>query len=698
MYRPEKTIAHIFGRLLCLTIFFAASALHASGDLHSSVAVKRHVLALYDSRVFGHINETPVHENLEMVLNHLGCIVDYHDLQQGLPADEDMARYHAVIAWFEANAFDDPDAYLRWITRQVASGVKLIILGQPADFRQRETGAPATPELVQRYFETLQVKIQSERWTDNLARIEVRFKNPTLVEFERSLQHELSYYIRILPQHPDTEIGLSLGLRGEPDSDSAVIFDSPRVAMAISPYIIYVEPNTFRRKWRIDPFAFFEKALGLQQIPRPDITTLNGSRIWFSHIDGDALISTSQLASGRYCGEVIRDSVLQRYRWPVTVSVVVAELLQKPQFQNIARSIFALPYVEPASHTFSHPFYWDDNYSDKEKYSTRHLAVPGYRFDARHEVIGSISWIDKLLPPGKKVRLLLWSGNCEPTPEALQACAEIGALNMNGGDTIFDGILNSYAHVAPLSIPVGNYRQIYTANANENIYTNEWHGPFDGYRAVLDSYERTEHPRRIRPINVYYHFYMGEKWASLNTLHQVLRSTTQTEVAPVFASEYVEKVLGFFQARIARLSPDGWLLTEYGSCRTFRIDGTQRFPDLQRSRNVIGFLHYQGNLYVHLGEDDSAELWLQDSAPEQVYLHKASHALSLLELGRDRLQFSTHGFGTGFFVFANLAPGQRWLVRSGERTWYAASDSNGLLRIEAEMAGRQEQRFIITAE
>ncbi|MGC6595324.1 hypothetical protein ACP0GC_25365, partial [Escherichia coli] len=56
-----------------------------------------------------------------------------------------------------------------------------------------------------------------------------------------------------------------------------------------------------------------------------------------------------------------------RYRFPVTVSVVEGELSPQgvyPQLSAqttaLARKMFTLPYVEPASHSFSHPFNWAD--------------------------------------------------------------------------------------------------------------------------------------------------------------------------------------------------------------------------------------------------------------------------------------------------------------------------------------------------
>ena len=129
----------------------------------------------------------------------------------------------------------------------------------------------------------------------------------------------------------------------------------------------------------------------------------------------------------------------------------------------------------------------------------------------------SVKYINEtLLPSGKKVRTFFWTGNCEPTPAAVKLCQELGIDNINGGDSIFDRKNPSYTSLAPLGVEVGGYRQIYAPNSNENIYTNEWHGPYYGFKFVLETFGNTESPVRIKPINIYYHYYSGERWAALN--------------------------------------------------------------------------------------------------------------------------------------------------------------------------------------
>ena len=109
----------------------------------------------------------------------------------------------------------------------------------------------------------------------------------------------------------------------------------------------------------------------------------------------------------------------------------------------------------------------------------------------------------------------------------------------------------SYTRVAPLMRQVGQHWQTYTSASNENLYTHLWTGPFYGFRHVIETFEGTERPRRVAPVNVYYHYYSGERVASLAALHHVHEWVLRQPLARLFTSEYLAIVEGFRTARIA---------------------------------------------------------------------------------------------------------------------------------------------------
>ncbi len=162
--------------------------------------------------------------------------------------------------------------------------------------------------------------------------------------------------------------------------------------------------------WAIDPFRLIEETLDLPKIPAADATTESGRRILTSHIDGDGFPSKAWFPGKPYTAEVLLKHVFKKYPLPQTVSVIEGEVGkrglypdQSEEMEAVARKIFALPNVEIASHTFSHPFFWDLSKAVKKKQYGDHLPIPGYTLDYRNEIIGSVDYINNTLAPkGKK--------------------------------------------------------------------------------------------------------------------------------------------------------------------------------------------------------------------------------------------------------------------------------------------------------
>ncbi len=669
-----------FSKLLLLStvLFFSNSVLGKQ--------VKRHILALYDSERGQTEINNHIHKYAEVILNHSGCMVEYWDIAQELPDDKYMKKYSGIITWFYDNAMNQPEKYLNWASRQIAANKKFVVLGNLLDFKNKKNGKPVSLTAINKFCQRLGLVAGGISWTDDITKIELVSKVPGMVEFERSLDYELTFYAKYTSVHPQNKIYLKIKRNDLPNSESDLVITTPYGGFAFGTYIMYEDEDNFDTKWRINPFTFFEEAFGLREIPRPDVTTLNGSRIWCSHIDGDAFISQSQVNPNLVCAEIIRDEILQRYKWPISVSIVVAEVNQSSKYQDIARSIYRIKWVEAASHSFSHPFYWADNYAEADKYEHRNIQIAGYTFNVRDEIVGSVNYINKkLLPPDKKVKTFFWTGNCQPTAEALKYCQEINLNNFNGGDTVFDKYYQSYTTVTPIGVQVGKFRQIYSPNANENIYTNEWEGPFYGYKLVLNTFENTESPIRIKPINIYYHFYSGEKWAALNALKEVIEKTIVQDVAPMFISEYIDIVQGYYSTQIEKAARDRWKIKNFGKCTTIRFDDNQMFPDFYKSKGVLGFLHYQGSLYIHLKNTNKAEIVLTDVEPEETYLKQGSHRVIQWRAQKKKVSFKTNGYGTGYFVIANLIKNKKYYLSITEIESNRINNSNFIdLRTDAK--------------
>jgi peptidoglycan/xylan/chitin deacetylase (PgdA/CDA1 family) len=432
----------------------------------------------------------------------------------------------------------------------------------------------------------------------------------------------------------------------------------------------------------INPFEFFRKALRLENSPVADTTTENGVRLLLSHIDADGFESRVERPGGPLAATELRERILKKYRIPTAFSVITSTLgdhglnpQQAPALQAEAREIFKLPWVEAGSHTFSHPFYWQDTEVAKRNYKAQYLEIPGYRFSLETEIVGSSQFINtQLLPPGKRVKLLQWSGDCTPGADALEAAYKAGLGNINGGATIITKTNNSLTLVAPLGVDKGGYFQVFAPNQNENVYTNDWTGPFYGYRRVIETFKLTDSPRRLKPINMYHHTYSVTKEASRRALEDVYDWTLAQKPYAIFTSEYVNKVLDFNRTVVAR-SDNGWLIRNKGDLRQMRLPISAGYPDLLASRGVIGFSDHNDQRYIHLAPGGEAFLAMTSTPPRQAWLAAAAARIDHFERTATGMKLSVTAYADGYLRFEGAA-GCRLL--SGNKT-VASAQQGGTL-------------------
>jgi polysaccharide biosynthesis protein PelA len=672
-----------------------AVAADAPGELPRSVLALYKSSELYndvDGRRPKTATTNEIHGWAQMPLNWLGLMVEYHDIDQGLPDERRMARYRGIVTWFQSEEIAEPLAYLRWLGAQMRAGRRVVILGYLGALRDRRTLRTVDLAAVNEALAPSGLTFLGN-WTGNQQVIELRRKDPRMMEFERPLPPGLPYYQQVVCRRADCRPHLVLGRRDLPDSESHMVVTGPWGGFVAAEYARFQFPGEAGAQWWIDPFAFFRDALGVAGWPRPDTTTQCGRRIFYSHIDGDGLRNRSEVRAGASSGQVILEEILSRYRLPTSVSVVVAEieptLLGSREFRELARAIYALPNVEAGSHSYTHPLDWEKR--------TRSFELTGVPFSVETETAGSIRYMEEhLLPPGKRVRLFQWSGSTRVTEEAIAVLDRLGVPNINGGDTMRDREWPSYTRVAPLMRQVGRHWQTYTSASNENLYTRLWTGPFYGFRHIVETYENTERPRRVTPVNIYYHYYSGERVASLAALHYVHEWVLRQPLARLFTSEYLAIVEGFRTARIAR-TPEGWRIFDHGALGTVRFDETRAHVDLDRSAGVLGYLHHQGALYVHLAGPGPAVIVLGDRPPAAAYLVQASHRVTGWKREVGRVALSLSGIGEKVVELGGLGANREIAVeireRAGTRRERARSGPDGQLTVRAGDAGLVEVRL-----
>lgn len=644
----------------------------------------RRVLLVYDSREAPTADSTSAVRYAAMPLEYLGLVPELVDLDAGLPAGSLAGRSAGVVLWLNAPP-RAPDQLLHWLRRQRADGVRVVVLGQFAltlDNAARElfgveplaAPAPRTP-------------------------LTVAHRDP-MFGFESEPQPELR---RLLPLRLRPGTGEALLQLADPTGrryDAAAL--TPWGGFALDPFLVSELPGGEQARWVVDPFAFFSRALALPAMPVPDTTTENGRRLFFVHIDGDGYASRAELPGTPLAGRALLEQVLKKHRTPTTLSVIEGEVAPHGlypalagEMEEIARESFALPHVEIATHTYSHPFRWREaagNDGADDQVRPYHLELPGYRFNLQREIAGSADYIQRhLAPAGKPVRLVLWSGDAQPSAAAVREAQANGLLNLNGGNTVITRANPSLTAVAPLGLARGRASpggpalwQTYAPMMNENVYTNLWTGPFYGFARVVETFELTAAPRRLKPIDLYFHTYSASKRASLNALEKIYAWVAEQPTHPIFASEFVRKVLDYPTWVVAREGA-GFRVRGGGELRTLRLPASLGRPDLAGSRGIAGHARGPDGQYVHL-TGSSAFLRLGGPPSAAPYLLAANARLEGWEAGKGWLEFTLRGHAPLAITLANAGNCQVTQARPLPAGKPRLRTENALLHIQTDDA------------
>lgn len=629
--------------------------------------VPRNIIGLYDSSE----GPDPVYTNLQrfavMPLNYLGYQVKLYDLRQPLPTGILKGRYAGVVIWPNADSSGMQQGLLEWVVRQKNDGVPLVFLDRFGVSLQRAVEAldgSASP--AQPLAEPIRILHH-----DQLVGYETQplFPNGGLqpLRFERST--------------PLLAFSTVAGAVREP------VAITPWGGYALDPYVVNELVND-RARWVIDPFSFFTRALQLEPLPAPDVTTENGYRLLLVHIDADGFESRVERPSGPFAATELRERILEKYRIPTTYSVITSILGDRgvnqtnaSVLQQEARKIFRSPWVEAGSHTFSHPFYWKTTAVTRRDYQAQYLPIPGYTFSLEVEIPGSIRFMEEqLLPPGKKVRLLQWSGNCLPDAEAVALTYRSGVGNINGGDTKITESNRSLTAVAPLGLYRDSWFQVFAPNQNENVYTKNWTDFFYGYRRVIETFKLTETPRRLKPINIYYHNYSVTKEASRRALEDVYDWALAQKPYSIYTSEYVAKVLDFNRTAVAR-SGEGWLIVNNGHLRQVRLPVNAGYPDLEASRGVMGFHDHDDQRYIHLASGGNSYLRLTPTPPSIPWLAGVSARVEQYRWHAYGIKMRVTAYHEADIVFKNA--GACRLLHNGMQTEIKPVDGTLSFRIPA---------------
>ena len=571
--------------------------------------VKREILTLIDTTTVDRILQS-AHEQGALPLEYMGYIQKLYDVKNPLPKIEDMQQYAGVIVWLH-HYYKDPAKLVKWLLKVKKAGIKIVFAGN---------FGVTDPNLLKKFA----IEVQDFTHTKN-SKNKILYKDKIMgYEIDPPLSYD-GYFIKI------TE-GKALYKVADSNNHSATLAAiMPWGGFAIDNALIMTvgEDNI----WTIDPFKFFVQALRLPTIPVFDTTTENGKRLLFSHIDGDGFMNRVEWNPKLFSAYIIYRDILKKYKIPVSVSIVGAEVDSNglypkiaPQLQSIVKKIYKLQNVEPATHTFSHPFFWGKikNGDLNEKYR---LKPKGYKFSLDYEIEGMIHELnEKYIPKNKalKAKTIFWSGDCQPPEMILDYVYRHHLLNINGGDTYITNTHPWISYIAPIGLQRGPYYQICTGAQDENVYTNDWSGPFWGFKKVVQTFKLTNSPRRFKPIDIYYHYYSGSKRASLNALKYIYDWALRQDVIPIFTTEYIPKAMDYYTASMA-YEDGSYLVDGMKNLKTLRLEDTNLSVAFNESANILGLKKFEKHTYIHLGNEDKAVVKLSNREPSQTpYLVSAN--------------------------------------------------------------------------
>lgn len=697
---------------------------------NTQTPLPRVILGIYDSAEETTPRQTDIHRLLEMPANYLGYDVQYHAVQSPLPKLN--GNVAAVMIWLNASVnVKNPAQFLQWLKTEVIDAKrKLVIVGNLGigqEFRKTKEGMA----LLNSVMAPLGL-VDENAWVDLVYNARVATKNLNMVEFERPFGIQLQPYHYMRRNNTEAVTHLSIANPKEHKNPADMIVTSPFGGYVADQYAIYRGQDASGglrvQQWLINPFEFLRLALGSDALPKPDVTTMNGRRIFYSQMDGDGWNNLTRVKPYKdqpaISAEVIRKEVfLPHQDLPFTVAPIAADLDTKcygvKESAEVARQIFGLPNIQAASHTYSHILLWDyfsagDPAREKDllayypprplsnlsfldflknlfggnkawdsakvaakdtqrqtpaeakeleskilsKYFNRiprsYACAP---FDLTQEINGSRDALQKLLPVGKRVGMINWSGDTLPFEGAITTARKAGLYNLNGGDVRYDAEYPSISYVAPIGAQVGRERQIYSGNGNENTYKRPGEDRYAGYLYLQKMVKLTNSPWRITPFNLYFHAHAGEDIMGLNALKQNLAFVkAQKNLIPMTAEEYTRVANGFYSTQIVSLGQHKWQIRNPGALRTIRFDKSSgKAVDFANSKGVLGQKYLMGSLYISLLPDISeAVIALKDihtvgayPVEETAYLIDSSWIIKNLQNSKKTLNIATQGYGSG---------------------------------------------------
>lgn len=597
--------------------------------------IPRKILLLYyeHSESDSEDDVLPLVDATAFILQYMGYVPVLQSLQE--PFIEKLkGQYAGVVLWLDGSEKNNTTMPLKnWLIKQVDAGVPIVLMG-----------SLRLPE---------QMPLLNALHLGTMSNIEpslplVIAHQDKMIGFEMLPKPNA---LQFFPLSSHGEVLLSVEDSHHVRQDVIAVTDWG--GYALGSYALSKLPDAHYR-WVLQPFQFFEKALRLPTIPAPDLTTANGRRMLLSELQGDAFSSEIPWKEQMTAGKMILEEILKPFALPITVSLVAGELqalpdgARKEMILKEAETLFTLPWVRMATHTYSHPLDWTLNPENETK--------PEASVSYEDEIQKSAEWMNETFAATeKKAELILWSGKANVEEKALTVARLSHLENMNGLMKFYDVLHHSLSDLGSYGRNVGREFQVFSPLPDDYQYTHGFKKEAYAYENLIQVLLKTETPHRYKPAFLSYHFYAATTQASLRALKRIYKWASREPFYPLHLIDYVKKVQEFNDLVIARSLDDEWFVMGHAHLQEMRLPFRKVFPNMVKSEGVIGFNRVNDDVYIHLSKDSISKIILSKELPKMPYLVEANAQVSLWERNENKLHFKLEGYVPLIFKLANIA-------------------------------------------
>ena len=345
--------------------------------INKFVQTPRKILVVFTNETASPIRFSSALRFIGPILEYMGYIPEYINMEEKakLPTGNLTGKYAGIVLWL-----DGTKAYIplfNWTLTQINHKIPVVFLNQ--------FGVASQTKLIAR------LGLEIHQTSSSSKDLQITM-DPKYIGYEIKPSKE-PYLFFSVQSNKGSEVLLQAKNEYGQIEDGVAI--TSWGGYALIPYVLQFMPDS-NAKWVLNPIDYLHDAMRVEDFPIPDITTENGRRLMSVHIDGDGFAYPAKWIGGRYAGAELRDKILKRFQIPTSVSVITGEIApngihpkESPELMKIAKSIFALPWVESASHTFSHPFYWSQRTKDVDEMGEGEgIHIPNYQFSLAAEITG----------------------------------------------------------------------------------------------------------------------------------------------------------------------------------------------------------------------------------------------------------------------------------------------------------------------